>query len=120
VIAFRAPGSSRRPALYWTGYTTLAATRMNDRAAVPVTVEGRYCKSGDILARDAFLPVLEPGGVLAIPAAGAYCLPLSSQYNGALRHAVVVVRDGEARLVQRRGVVADLRTYDVTNEEPSS
>jgi len=37
---------------------------------------------------------------------------LSSQYNGALRPAVVVVRGGETRLVQRRGVFADLLTYD--------
>ncbi len=107
-----------RPALYRAEYTALAATRMNDRAVAPVTVAGRYCESGDILVRDAPLPALEPGDLLAIPAAGAYCLPLSSQYNGALRPAVVVVRDGEARLVQRRGVFTDLLTYDVTDEAP--
>jgi len=108
-----------RPALYRAEYTALAATRMHDRAVAPVTVAGRYCESGDILVRDAPLPALEPGGLLALPAAGAYCLPLSSQYNGALRPAVVVVRGGEVRLVQRRGVVADLLTYDVTDEAPS-
>jgi len=107
-----------RPALYRAGYTALAATRMNDRAVAPVTVAGRYCESGDILVRDAPLPALEPGDLLALPAAGAYCLPLSSQYNGALRPAVVVVRDGAARLVQRRGVFADLLAYDVTDEAP--
>jgi len=101
-----------RPALYQAGYTALAARRMNDRAVAPVTVAGRYCESGDILVRDAPLPALEPGDLLALAAAGAYCLPLSSQYNGALRPAVVVVRGGETRLVQRRGVFADLLTYD--------
>jgi len=108
-----------RPALYRAEYTALAATRMDDRVVAPVTVAGRYCESGDILVRDAPLPALEPGDLLALPAAGAYCLPLSSQYNGALRPAVVVVRGGEVRLVQRRGVVADLLTYDVTDEAPS-
>jgi len=107
-----------RPALYRAEYTALAATRMDDRVVAPVTVAGRYCESGDILVRDAPLPALEPGDLLAIPAAGAYCLPLSSQYNGALRPAVVVVRGGEARVVQRRGVVADLLTYDVMDEAP--
>jgi len=73
-----------------------------------------------VAARVHPLPPLEPDDLLALPAAGAYCLPLSSQYNGALRPAVVVVRDRAARLVQRRGVVADLLTYDVTDEAPSS
>jgi len=102
-----------RPALYRAGYTALAATRMDARAVAPVTVAGRYCESGDILVHDAPLPAMKPGELLALPATGAYCLPMSSQYNGALRPAVVVVHGGEARLVQRRGVFADLLTYDV-------
>jgi diaminopimelate decarboxylase len=102
-----------RPALYGAAYTPLAATRMGAPPAEPVTVAGRYCESGDILVRAAALPAMEPGDLLALPAAGAYCLPMSSAYNGALRPAVVVVNDGTARLVQRRATYADLLTYDV-------
>jgi len=102
-----------RPALYGARYTALAATRMREPAAHTITVAGRYCESGDILVRDAPLPDLMPGDLLAIPAAGAYCLPMSSAYNGALRPAVVVVRDGVARLVQRRGTYDDLLAYDL-------
>jgi len=102
-----------RPALYGAHYTALAATRMREPAVHTVTVAGRYCESGDILVRDAPLPNLVPGDLLAIPAAGAYCLPMSSAYNGALRPAVVVVRDGAARLVQRRGTYDDLLAYDL-------
>ncbi|HZS90909.1 MAG TPA: diaminopimelate decarboxylase [Chloroflexota bacterium] len=102
-----------RPALYGATYTPLAATRMGAPPAEPVTVAGRYCESGDILVRDAALPAMEPGDLLALPAAGAYCLPMSSAYNGALRPAVVVVNDGTARLVQRRATYADLLTYDL-------
>ncbi len=101
-----------RPALYGAGYTALAATRMTDRAIARVTVAGRYCESGDILVRDADLPPLSPGDLLAIPAAGAYCLAMSSAYNAASRPAVVTVRQGVARLAQRRGSPADLLMYD--------
>jgi len=102
-----------RPALYGARYTALAATRMREPAMHTITVAGRYCESGDILVRDALLPALMPDDLLAIPAAGAYCLPMSSAYNGALRPAVVVVRDGAARLVQRRGTYDDLLAYDL-------
>jgi len=103
-----------RPALYGATYTALAATRMDEAATTCVTVAGRYCESGDILARDVALPPLVAGDLLAIPAAGAYCLAMSSAYNGAPRPAVVTVRDGRARLAQRRGTVADTLAYDMT------
>jgi len=67
-----------------------------------------------VLVRDAELPVLEQGDLLALPVAGAYCLPMSSGYNAAPRPAVVAVKDGAARLVQRRGTYDDLLLYDVT------
>ncbi len=103
-----------RPALYGARYTPLAATRMTAPSAGLFTVAGRYCESGDVLVHDAELPALEPGDLLALPAAGAYCLPMSSGYNAAPRPAVVSVKDGAARLVQRRGTYDDLLTYEVT------
>lgn len=102
-----------RPALYGVRYTPLAATRLTEPASSLLTVAGRYCESGDLLVRDAVLPLLEPGDLLALPAAGAYCLAMSSAYNAALRPAVVAVHAGTARLVQRRGAMADLLMYDL-------
>jgi diaminopimelate decarboxylase len=102
-----------RPALYGARYTPLAATRLHEPAAGLVTVAGRYCESGDVLARDVALPALQAGDLLAFPGAGAYCLPMSSAYNAAPRPAVVVVANGAARLVQRRGTLDDLLAYEV-------
>jgi diaminopimelate decarboxylase len=53
------------------------------------------------------------GDVLAVPVCGAYHLAMSSNYNGALRPAVVFVNDGRARLVQRRETFEDLVRRDV-------
>lgn len=96
-----------RPALYGARYEAALANRgSGNRAAV--TIAGKYCESGDVLIRDTVM--LEPvsGDLIAVPAAGAYCLAMSSNYNLALRPAVVVVDRGEARLVQRRERFEDL------------
>lgn len=103
-----------RPALYQAVYAALPATRMLDSGPkASVSVAGPFCESGDILIEKAMLPALQSGDLLAVPAAGAYCLPMSSNYNGALRPAVVTVDDGKARLVQRRQTIDDLLVLDV-------
>jgi diaminopimelate decarboxylase len=105
-----------RPPLYGARYTVVAASRMAAPADPrgPLTVAGRYCESGDVLATDVALPALEPGDVLAVACAGAYCLPMSSSYNMALRPAVVALDGGRPLLVERRATYADLLAFDVT------
>jgi diaminopimelate decarboxylase len=102
-----------RPALYGSRYTAVVANRMNDERRERVTVAGKYCESGDLLLKDAVLPPLQPGDILAMPAAGAYALAMASNYNAALRPAVVLVKDGEARLMRRRETYDDLMRADV-------
>ena len=101
-----------RPAIYGSRYEALAAGRLLADTEETVTVVGKYCESGDILVRDVELPRLEAGEVLAIPASGAYCLAMASNYNAALKPAIVFVRDGQARIVRRRETYADLLAYE--------
>jgi diaminopimelate decarboxylase len=102
-----------RPALYESRYAALVANRVNDERRETVTVAGKYCESGDILMPDAELPPLEAGDVLAMPAAGAYALAMASNYNLSLRPAVVLVKDGEAKVMRRRETYEDLTRADV-------
>jgi diaminopimelate decarboxylase len=102
-----------RPALYGARYTALVANKAREPAAETVTVAGRFCESGDVLIRDIPLPRLEPGDLLAVPAVGAYCLPMASNYNLVPRPAVVLVGDGQARLIQRRETFSDLIARDL-------
>ncbi len=106
-------GDNIRPALYGARYTALAA----DRASAPpeeiVTLAGRYCESGDIIARDVPLPRLQPEDLIAVPRAGAYCLAMSSNYNLVPRPAVVIVRDGKVLSLQRRETAPDLLARDL-------
>jgi diaminopimelate decarboxylase len=102
-----------RPAIYDARYEAIPANRPLAANEELVTVAGKYCESGDILVRDVQLPRLQPGEVLAIPASGAYCLAMASNYNGALKPPIVFVRDGKARLVRRRETYADLMACEL-------
>jgi diaminopimelate decarboxylase len=106
-------GDNIRPKLYGARYEVLLAHDPEGRAAAPVTIAGKYCESADILAVDVPLPPVETGDILCVPAAGAYCLSMASNYNGMPRPAVVMVREGEARLLRRRETLEDLLATEV-------
>ncbi|GGX55819.1 diaminopimelate decarboxylase [Streptomyces minutiscleroticus] len=103
-----------RTALYDAEYSVALASRTSDAEPMLVRVVGKHCESGDIVVRDAFLPSdLAPGDLIAVPATGAYCRSMASNYNHALRPPVVAVRDGEARVIVRRETEDDLLRLDV-------
>jgi diaminopimelate decarboxylase len=102
-----------RPALYESKYSAIVANKPLEERSERVTIAGKYCESGDVLLRDAELPPLEPGDVLVMPAAGAYNLAMASNYNASLRPAVVLVSNGEAKLMRRRETYDDLLRTDV-------
>ncbi|MEU0968725.1 diaminopimelate decarboxylase [Streptomyces sp. NPDC005917] len=103
-----------RPALYGVRYAPRLIGRTSGAALAPVTVVGRHCEAGDILAADAELPAdLRPGDLLAVPVAGAYHLSMASGYNLVGRPPVTAVRDGHARLLVRRESLEDIRRRDV-------
>ncbi|MBA2944567.1 diaminopimelate decarboxylase [Streptomyces himalayensis] len=103
-----------RTALYDAEYSVSLASRTSDAEPMLVRVVGKHCESGDIVVRDAFLPSdLAPGDLIAVPATGAYCRSMASNYNHALRPPVVAVRDGEARVIVRRETEEDLLRLDV-------
>jgi diaminopimelate decarboxylase len=106
-------GDNIRPALYGARYSALVANKVGEAARQRVTIAGKFCESGDVLVRDADLPRLEAGDLLAVAAAGAYCLPMASNYNAFLRPAIVMVKDGAARLIRRRETYEDLMRCDV-------
>lgn len=79
----------------------------------PFTLVGRHCESGDQLIDSVSLRDPRVGDLIAVPVTGAYCLTMSNNYNGALRPPLVFVRDGKARVVQRRETYEDLVARDV-------
>ena len=106
-------GDNIRPKLYGARYEAFLASGPEDPADAKVTIAGKYCESTDILISDIEMPALNTGDVIAIPAAGAYCLAMASNYNGMPRPEVVMVRDGEARVMRRRETLDDLLAAEV-------
>ena len=106
-------GDNIRPALYGSEYEAVVASRMSDTVSEVVTLAGKYCESGDILVRDIEMPVLESGDVIAIPSSGAYAPSMASNYNLNGRPAIVVAREGEARLIRKRESFQDMMAMDV-------
>jgi diaminopimelate decarboxylase len=102
-----------RPSAYGARYTALVANRLDEPPSADVTIAGKYCESGDVLIQHVRLPLPRSGDLLAIPSAGAYQLPMSSNYNMALRPAVVVVSEGKATVVRHRERYGDLLSRDV-------
>ncbi|MGC0208574.1 diaminopimelate decarboxylase [Streptomyces levis] len=103
-----------RPALYGVRYAPRFIGRRSTAGPVRMTVVGRHCEAGDILATGAELPGdVRPGDLLAVPVAGAYHLSMASGYNLVGRPPVVAVRDGLARLLVRRESLEDVRSRDV-------
>ncbi|MFD7863039.1 diaminopimelate decarboxylase [Streptomyces sp. NPDC059783] len=103
-----------RPALYGVRYAPRLIGRRSTAGPCAVTVVGRHCEAGDVLAADAELPAdVRPGDLIAVPVAGAYQLSMASTYNAVGRPPVVAVRAGRARLLVRRESLADLTSRDI-------
>ncbi|MFP5291134.1 MAG: diaminopimelate decarboxylase [Actinomycetes bacterium] len=102
-----------RPALYGADYGVRLAGRASSAEPELVRVAGKHCESGDIVVQADYLPGdVAPGDLVAVPATGAYCFSLASNYNYLARPAVVAVRDGAARIIVRGETEADLLRRD--------
>lgn len=97
-----------RPALYQASHPVMACRLEPDRPSELVDIAGPVCESTDVLARSQLLPALRPGDLLAITDAGAYGFAMSSNYNGRLRPAELLVGDDEVRLIRKRQTLQDL------------
>lgn len=97
-----------RYALYKSQYTVLNASRMDEPADYECTIAGRCCESGDRIAENISIAKPERGDVIAVLTTGAYNYAMASNYNRVPRPAMIMIRDGRARLVVRRESFEDM------------
>ncbi|MEM2928647.1 MAG: diaminopimelate decarboxylase, partial [Nitrososphaerota archaeon] len=71
-------------------------------------IVGPICESGDVLAKNRKLPMIEEGDLIAILNVGAYGYSMSSQYNSRPRAAEVLVKNGKYELIRKRENFEDL------------
>lgn len=99
--------------LYQAKYTALIANKANQPAETKVTIAGKCCESGDLIQEDAMIQEPQVGDVLAVLSTGAYNYSMASNYNRNPRPAVVMVKDGNPRVVIRRESYEDLIRNDL-------
>jgi diaminopimelate decarboxylase len=79
------------------------------QAEIMVTdIVGPICETGDVLVRERMLPQVNPGDLIAILDAGAYGFAMSSNYNGRLKLAEVLVDRDQFKIIRQRQTYEDL------------
>lgn len=101
-----------RYALYQSKYTVLLANRANEKCTEKVTVAGKCCESGDLIAVDVALPKAESGDIMAVLSTGAYNYSMASNYNRNLIPAAVLVKDGKAEYIVKPQTYDDIIRND--------
>ena len=97
-----------RPAMYDSYQYVVVANKADAPVKDIYSIAGPICETGDILAHDRELPEIEKGDIIAVLDAGAYGFSMSSQYNGRVRCAEVLVNDGDVDVIRKRETYDDL------------
>ncbi|HSW64009.1 MAG TPA: diaminopimelate decarboxylase [Dissulfurispiraceae bacterium] len=96
-----------RPSIYG-AYHHIQPVVKNRRKNTTADIVGPICESGDFLAKDREIQIVNRGELLAVMSAGAYGFTMSSQYNSRPRVAEVMVKGSEYALIRKRETYADL------------
>lgn len=102
-----------RYALYGADYTVVVANKMNEKADYVATIAGKCCESGDLIQENTMIVKPEKGDILAVLSTGAYNYSMASNYNRIPRPAMVMVNEGEARLIIKRESYEDIIKNDL-------
>lgn len=99
--------------LYSSDYDVLCANKANDPRDFKVTVAGKCCESGDLIQENTAIQRVEHGDILAVLSTGAYNYSMSSNYNRIPRPPVVMVKEGESRVIVKGETFEDLVRNDI-------
>ena len=102
-----------RYALYKSKYDAVVANKASEHKSETVTIAGKCCESGDLIGEGMPIQKVKEGDIIAILATGAYNYSMSSNYNRIPKPAVVMVKDGESRIVVMRETLEDIVRNDV-------
>ena len=105
-----------RYALYQSKYTPILANRANEECTEIVSIAGKCCESGDLIAVNVALPKAKSGDILAILSTGAYNYSMAMNYNRNLIPPCVLVNNGNAEYIVRPQTYQDLVRNDVIPE----
>lgn len=106
-------GDNPRYVLYQSRYEVVCANKASEKRDFTATVAGKCCESGDLIQEWTHIQPVEPGDILAILSTGAYNYSMASNYNRICRPPVIMVKDGQPRIVVKRETFAQLTENDI-------
>lgn len=102
-----------RYALYGSAYTVINASKADKDADYKATIAGKCCESGDLVQENCMIAKPDDGDVIAVLSTGAYNYSMASNYNRNPRPAIVMVKDGESRVIVKRESYEDIIRNDI-------
>ena len=99
--------------LYKSVYEAAIANKFSEDRDFTATIAGKCCESGDLIQENTKIQKPEVGDTLAVFSTGAYNYSMSSNYNRIPRPAVVMVNNGESRVIIKRETYEDIIRNDV-------
>lgn len=103
-----------RFALYGSKYTCLFAENVFEQCGMKCDIAGRCCESGDIIAKDVYMPsTIKRGDIVTICTTGAYNYSMSSNYNRLSKPAVVMIKDGRDYVAVKRETLESITENDL-------
>ena len=99
--------------LYQSEYEALVANKASQPRSEKITLAGKCCESGDLIGGGMMIHPVQSGDIVAVLATGAYNYSMSSNYNRIPRPPVVMLRDGEDRVVVKAETLEDLIRNDL-------
>ncbi len=102
-----------RYALYESKYTALLANRADEECTELVTIAGKCCESGDVIAVNVSMPAAKSGDIVAVLSTGAYNYSMAMNYNRNKIPPCVLVKEGKGEYIVRPQTYEDIVRNDV-------
>jgi diaminopimelate decarboxylase len=88
------------------------ANRADEEHDNLVTIAGKCCESGDIIAANVYLPETKAGDLIAVLSTGAYNYSMAMNYNRNKIPPCVLVKDGIGEYIVRPQTYEDIIRND--------
>lgn len=102
-----------RYALYKSKYEIINASRSDKEKDELVTVAGKCCESGDLIAKDIYIQSTQKDDILAVLCTGAYNYSMSSNYNRIAKPAVLLINREKESIIVNRQTLDDVISNDI-------
>ena len=101
-----------RYALYGSKYEACVANKAGDPCDFTATIAGRCCESGDLIGENMKIQKPEAGDILTVFSTGAYNYSMASNYNRVPRPPVIMIKNGEPKIIVKRETYEDIIKND--------